>query len=228
MADLDGDGTYEIMQMWSPSNAKDNSQSGYTGTVYVDAYRMDGTRLWRINMGPNIRAGAHYTQLLAYDFDGDGKAEVAMKTADGTRDAAGTVIGNAGADYRNSSGYVLDRAGVPHRCSTGPRAPSWTPWPTNRHAATSAPGATPTATAWTGSWAPSPTSTAERPSMMFSRGYYTRTVLAAYDLVDGKITKRWTFDSDIAGAPVPRPGQPQPVSGGCGRATARTSSSSVP
>ena len=107
VADLDGDGTYEILQMWSPSNAKDNSQSGYTGTVYVDAYRMDGTRLWRINMGPNIRAGAHYTQLLAYDFDGDGKAEVAMKTADGTRDAAGTVIGNAGADYRNSSGYVL-------------------------------------------------------------------------------------------------------------------------
>ncbi|HEU4667415.1 MAG TPA: hypothetical protein VFS79_07110, partial [Arthrobacter sp.] len=84
VADLDGDGTYEIIQLWNPSNAQDNSKSGYTGNVYVDAYRMDGTKLWRIDLGRNIRAGAHYTQLLAYDFDGDGKAEVSMKTADGT------------------------------------------------------------------------------------------------------------------------------------------------
>ncbi|KQQ83149.1 fibronectin type III domain-containing protein [Arthrobacter sp. Leaf137] len=199
VADLDGDGTYEILQMWSPSNAKDNSQSGYTGTVYVDAYRMDGTRLWRINMGPNIRAGAHYTQLLAYDFDGDGKAEVAMKTADGTRDAAGTVIGNAGADYRNSSGYVL----------SGPE------FLTVFHGAT---GTIMDTVAYdpprgdVGAWGDTYGNRVdrflgavayldgERPSMMFSRGYYTRAALAAYDLVNGKITKRWTFDSDIAGA----------------------------
>ena len=199
VADLDGDGTYEILQMWSPSNAKDNSQSGYTGTVYVDAYRMDGTKLWRINMGPNIRAGAHYTQLLAYDFDGDGKAEVAMKTADGTRDAAGTVIGNAGADYRNSSGYVL----------TGPE------FLTVFHGAT---GTVMDTVAYdpprgdVGAWGDTYGNRVDRflgavayldgehPSMMFSRGYYTRAVLATYDLVGGKITKRWTFDSDIAGA----------------------------
>lgn len=42
-----------------------------------------------------------------YDYDGDGKAEVAMKTADGTTDGAGKVIGSASADYRHSSGYVL-------------------------------------------------------------------------------------------------------------------------
>ena len=91
----------------TPSNAKDNSQSGYTGNVYVDAYKIDGTKLWRIDLGRNIRAGAHYTQLLAYDFDGDGKAELSMKTADGTKDAAGTVIGDPAADYRNTAGYVL-------------------------------------------------------------------------------------------------------------------------
>ncbi|WP_305775691.1 fibronectin type III domain-containing protein [Pseudarthrobacter sp. NamE5] len=198
VADLDGDGSYEILQLWSPSNSKDNSQAGYTGTVYVDAYKMDGTKLWRINMGPNIRAGAHYTQLLAYDFDGDGKAEVALKTADGTRDGAGTVIGNAGADHRNSSGYVL----------TGPE------YLTVFHGAT---GTVMDTVAYdpprgdVGAWGDTYGNRVdrflgavayldgERPSMMFSRGYYTRTVLATYDLAGGKITKRWIFDSDAAG-----------------------------
>ena len=106
-ADLDGDGQYEIILKWDPSNSKDNSQSGYTGEVYVDAYKLDGTRMWRINLGRNIRAGAHYTQFMVYDLDGDGKAEVAMKTADGTVDGAGKVIGDPNADYRKSNGYVL-------------------------------------------------------------------------------------------------------------------------
>ena len=101
--------------MWNPSNSKDNSQSGYTGKVYVDADKMDGTRLWRIDLGPNIRAGAHYTQLLVFDFDGDGKAEVAIKTADGTRDGVGTVIGDPSADYRNSARLHPERSRVPHR-----------------------------------------------------------------------------------------------------------------
>ena len=73
VGDLDGDGQYEIVLKWDPSNAKDNSQSGYTGNVYVDAYRLDGTRLWRIDLGRNIRAGAHYTQFQVYDYDGDGR-----------------------------------------------------------------------------------------------------------------------------------------------------------
>ena len=61
-----------IVVKWDPSNAKDNSQAGYTGNVYVDAYKLDGTRLWRIDLGRNIRAGAHYTQFMVYDLDGDG------------------------------------------------------------------------------------------------------------------------------------------------------------
>ena len=89
VGDLDGDGEYEIIVKWDPSNAKDNSQAGYTGNVYLDAYRIDGTRLWRIDLGRNIRAGAHYTQFMVYDLDGDGQAEVACKTADGTVDGAG-------------------------------------------------------------------------------------------------------------------------------------------
>ncbi|GAB3975079.1 hypothetical protein GCM10027615_41820 [Plantactinospora veratri] len=107
VGDLDGDGEYEIVLKWDPSNAKDNSQSGYTGNVFIDAYKLNGTRLWRIDLGRNIRAGAHYTQFQVFDYDGDGRAEVAMKTADGTRSGTGQVIGNANADHRNSSGYIL-------------------------------------------------------------------------------------------------------------------------
>lgn len=107
VGDLDGDGVYEIIMLWSPSNSKDNSQAGYTGLVYMDAYKLDGTRLWRINLGPNIRAGAHYSPFLVYDLDSDGRADIMIKTADGTVDGQGKVIGNASADYRNSSGYVL-------------------------------------------------------------------------------------------------------------------------
>src|SRR5688500_8935019 len=107
VGDLDGDGELEYVLKWDPTNAKDNSQSGYTGNVYIDAYELNGTRLWRIDLGRNIRAGAHYTQFQVYDFDGDGRAEVMMKTADGTRSGTNQVIGNANADHRTSGGYIL-------------------------------------------------------------------------------------------------------------------------
>lgn len=81
VGDLDGDGEYEYIVKWDPSNSKDNSVKGYTGNVYLDAYELDGTLLWRIDLGVNIRAGAHYTQYMVYDFDGDGKSEVILKTA---------------------------------------------------------------------------------------------------------------------------------------------------
>ncbi|MDQ0730680.1 rhamnogalacturonan lyase [Arthrobacter sp. B1I2] len=199
VADLDGDGAYEIIQLWNPSNAQDNSKSGFTGNVYVDAYKMDGTKLWRIDLGHNIRAGAHYTQMLAYDFDGDGKGEVAFKTADGTTDAAGTVIGDPAADYRNSAGYVLSgpefltvfngASGtimdtVPYDPPRGSVA-AWGDGYGNRVDRFLA------GVAYLDG---------EHPSLMFSRGYYTRTVLVTYDLVDGKLAKRWKFDSDVAGA----------------------------
>lgn len=85
VGDVDGDGQYEFVVKWDPSNSKDVSQKGYTGTVYVDTYEFDGTLLNRIDLGVNIRAGAHYTQFLVYDFDGDGRSETMLKTAPGTR-----------------------------------------------------------------------------------------------------------------------------------------------
>ena len=85
VGDVDGDGQYEFIVKWDPSNSKDVSQIGYTGNVYIDTYTFEGKLLYRIDLGPNIRAGAHYTQFLVYDFDGDGKSELMFKTAPGTK-----------------------------------------------------------------------------------------------------------------------------------------------
>lgn len=85
VGDIDGDGEYEYFVKWDPSNSKDVSQKGYTGKCFIDCYKLDGTMLWRLDMGWNIRAGAHYTQFMVYDFDNDGKAEMAVKTAPGTK-----------------------------------------------------------------------------------------------------------------------------------------------
>ena len=95
VGDVNGDGQYEIFVKWDPSNSKDNSQDGITGNVLIDCYKLDGTKLWRIDLGQNIRAGAHYTQFMVYDFDGDGKAEMMCKTAPGSKDSEGTYVNQA-------------------------------------------------------------------------------------------------------------------------------------
>ena len=95
VGDVDGDGAYEIIVKWDPSNSKDNSQSDITDNVYLDCYKLDGTKLWRIDLGINIRAGAHYTQFQVYDYDGDGKAELMCKTAPGTKDGQGNYVNQA-------------------------------------------------------------------------------------------------------------------------------------
>lgn len=117
VADLDGDGRYEIIQKWDPTNAKDNAFSGYTGEVYLDAYTLEGKRLWRINLGRNIRAGNHYTQFQVFDYDGDGRAELAVRTSDGTVDGSGRVLGDRNADWRETGGdtSTTDRTGSTSR-----------------------------------------------------------------------------------------------------------------
>ncbi len=111
VGDLDGDGNYELVLKWMPSNQQDNGYNGYTSPCIIDAYRMDGTQLWRINLGLNIRSGNHYTQFLVYDFDGDGKAEVICKTAPGSKDGKGNYVSKAGTeaavtDVDNTKTYV--------------------------------------------------------------------------------------------------------------------------
>ena len=119
VGDVDGDGQYELILKWESTHAQDNSYTlGYTGNTIIDCYRMDGTKLWRIDLGQNIRDGAHYTQFMVYDFDGDGRAEMICKTATGSKDGLGNYVNQAATDetikghdntkdYRNSSGHIL-------------------------------------------------------------------------------------------------------------------------
>ncbi|MCX5257791.1 rhamnogalacturonan lyase [Streptomyces canus] len=195
VGDLDGDGALDIVLKWQPTNAKDNSQSGYTGNTIVDGVKLDGTRLWRIDLGRNIRSGAHYTQFQVYDYDGDGEAEVAMKTADGTKDGTGAVIGSSSADHRNSSGYVL----------SGPEYLTMFNGQTGKamQSVDYVPGRG-TVSSWGDSYgnrvdrflAGTAYLDGSRPSVIMARGYYTRAVIAAWDWRNGQFTRRWTFDSN--------------------------------
>lgn len=123
VGDVDGDGQYEYVVKWDPSNSKDVSQRGYTGPVYLDTYELDGTLLNRLDLGVNIRAGAHYTQFLVYDFDGDGRSETMLKTAPGTKSVQYTADGSVASEsyitlpkgdrkagYSNDDDYRLSAA----------------------------------------------------------------------------------------------------------------------
>lgn len=196
--DLDGDGEYEIVLKWDPSNAKDNAHSGYTGNVILDAYKLDGTRLWRIDLGKNIRAGAHYTQFLVYDFDGDGIAEVVCKTSDGTVDGKGTVIGKEKADYRNSNGYILSgKEYLTVFNGTTGEAVTTIDYSPKRGAVS----------AWGDDYgnrvdrflAAVAYLDGKNPSIVMCRGYYTRAVLVAYNFDGKELTELWTFDSNKKG-----------------------------
>ncbi len=232
VGDLDGDGRYELIVKWYPSIAKDNAFSGYTGETLIDAYTLDGKKLWRIDLGRNIRSGAHYTQFMVFDLDGDGRAEVAMKTADGTVDGTGKVIGDPNADWRSDGGEVAskDRTGstttpdgrqvsrLQGRILKGPefltvfdgltgKALATAPYAPPRDPRTDAP----TVEQMTETWGDGYANRSERylagvgyfdgkrPSLVFGRGYYARSVLAAWDWRGGKLTMRWLFDSAAPG-----------------------------
>jgi hypothetical protein len=204
--DLDGDGKLDIVLKWDPSNAQDNANAGVTSDVYIDGYTLAGTKLFRIDLGPNIRAGAHYTQMSVGDFDGDGKAELAVKTAPGTKDGTGAYLSTgsaAGADnsavYRNSSGYIL----------TGPE------WITVFRGSDGKELATvdyPVPRGDVGAWGDTYGNRVDRfnggmafvkeggvatgkPSIIQGRGYYTRLTVSSLTYRNGVLAKNWVYDS---------------------------------
>ncbi len=194
VGDVDGDGEYEIILKWDPSKLNDNA-GGYSGKQLFDCYKMDGTRLWRIDLGINVNAGPHYNPFMVYDFDGDGKAEIILKTADGTIDGLGAVIGDATVDYRNSYGWVQQ----------GPE------YLTVFNGLTGAAMATINYQPARGSisdWGDNYGNRADRflaavayldgarPSLVVGRGYYEKLVRAAYDWRDGQLRLRWIFNSE--------------------------------
>lgn len=259
VGDVDGDGQYEIILKWSPSNEHDNAHSGFTGNTLFDCYRLDGTRLWRIDMGKNIRSGAHYVPFVVYDFDGDGRAELMVKTADGTIDGKGNAIGDAKADWREEIGKAManfdknreaakkEQAEMeqrrkeweqmhrdgrrPQRAQRGPRGrrqprqrrnPGYNEWKAGR--ILSGPEYITVFNGLTGEamdsqpyipergnvsdWGDDRGNRSERylatmgyfdgkrASAAFCRGYYGRTVIAAWDWDGRKLTNRWTFDTN--------------------------------
>lgn len=195
VGDLDGDGEYEIVLKVYPTNAKDNAYDGVTDPTILDAYELNGNRLWSINLGRNIRSGAHYTQFMVYDLDGDGRAEVACKTADGTRDGEGNVIGDSNANYVNSDGYIL----------SGPEFLTVFDGQTGR-ALSTVDYIPPRGNV--SDWGDSYGNRVDRflacvayldgsrPSLVMCRGYYTRAVLAAWNFNNGNLSHRWTFDTN--------------------------------
>lgn len=202
VGDVDGDGQYELFLKWDPSNAKDNSQSGATDKVYIDCYTFEGDFLWRIDLGVNIRAGAHYTQYQVFDYDGDGKCELVCKTAPGTKDGKGknVIMGNdnPNANYRNGSGYIL----------SGPEYLTIFEGATGAEIHTVAyKPARGNVNGWGDGYgnrvdrflACTAYLDGEHPSVVMCRGYYTRSTLAAYDFKNGKLVERWFHDSPTRG-----------------------------
>ena len=201
VGDLDGDGDYEII-IHQAGRGKDNSQAGVTDPPIFQSYKMDGTLLWTINLGKNIREGAHYTQFMVYDLDGDGKAEIVMKTADGTIDGKGKVIGDSTKDYRNKDGRILDG---PEFLTVFNGLTGEAMATTNYIPARGDIGA------WGGRGGNGHNDNygnrvdrflacvayldGKLPSVVMCRGYYGRSVLAAWDWRGGKLTSRWVFDS---------------------------------
>lgn len=238
MGDVDGDGEFEIILKWDPSNARDNAHDGYTGNVLFDCYRLNGERMWRIDLGPNIRAGAHYTQFMVFDLDGDNRAEVVMRTSDGTVDGIGKIVGDPFADYRfvgdtaalrkNMEKQAMERElnnreGARERTSQSAPRRRWAPTPamqgrilTGNEYLTVFSGLTGEALYSTDyvpargdvkDWGDNRANRSDRflacvayldgqrPSVVMCRGYYTRTVLAAFDWDGKKLQQRWVFDS---------------------------------
>ncbi len=199
--DLDGDGEYELV-VKIQQTPRDNSFTGATGNTQLQAYRLDGTLLWSIQLGPNIREGEHYTQFMVYDLDGDGRAEIAVKTADGTVDGTGRVIGDAAARWARADGRVEDGPEffTIFDGRTG-RALATQPYVPDRHPADG----------WGGIGGNGGNDRGGnrnarflaciayldgvRPSVVMCRGYYGRSVLVAWDWRDGELKQRWVFDT---------------------------------
>ena len=216
VADVDGDGEYEVVVKWYPSNSMDSGKTGMTSPTYFDCYKMDGTILWRVDIGYNEPSGAHYNQFLFYDFDEDSKAEFVVKAADGTKIYAPNeegvmtmedqyciaTIGDPTADWVASNGHVID-----------PRQGEYLILVNGETGAlmdcVDYPNKIVDSSLWGDDWgnrsdrfnntmfyAPDPQdATKTRPAILEQRGYYTKVTMGAYFVVDGKLQQYWNFDS---------------------------------
>lgn len=207
VGDLDGDGRYDLVVHMTGKGA-DNSFTGLTDPPVFQAYTLDGKFLWEINLGKNIREGAHYTQFMVYDLDGDGIAELVCKTADGTTDSANNVVGDATKDWRD----LNKRSATYGKILQGPeyltvfdgktgKIVNTVPYIPERGDIGK----------WGGKGGNGKNdNTGNRvdrftaciayldgvhPSVVMCRGYYGRIVMAAWDFKNKQLTSKWVFDS---------------------------------
>ncbi|MDE6548736.1 MAG: T9SS type A sorting domain-containing protein [Muribaculaceae bacterium] len=209
VGDVDGDGEFEFIVKWFPTNAADNSHTRFTGNTIIDCYKLDGTKLWRIDLGHNIRSGNHYTQFMVFDFDGDGKAELICKTAPGTIDGTGKAVlmgdDKDTDDYRKSDGTVMSGPEylTVFNGETGAEINTIAynpPRDIRKHAKSGA-----------DAWGDNYGNRCERylagvayldgikPSAIFVRGYYTASYVWAVDFDGKELKEKWLHKSEKAG-----------------------------
>ena len=177
IGDLDGDGQLDFVVRTPATGVDPGVQGIHFDSVYViSAYKRDGTRLWSYSLGEGVEPGVWYSPYVVYDFDGDGRAEVALRICpDGTRDEKHWV--------QNGSEYLLVLDGA-----TG-REIARAPWPErswrlgdrnrqSRHQIGMAylDGRT--------------------PAILAARGTYRAMIVDAWELHDGKLRQLWRWDGD--------------------------------
>ena len=177
VGDLDGDGTYDFV-IKQPSQGIDPAGGPNTGglTYKLEAYTSGGTFLWRKDLGPGIEPGIWYSPYVVYDFDGDGKAEVAVKTGpEDAREADGRV--RAGPEWVSIldglTGKEMMRADWPPR---DPRLGDYNRINRNQMGIAYLDGKT--------------------PCLLVARGTYKLMGVDAYQYHDRKLERLWHWDGD--------------------------------
>lgn len=221
-ADVDGDGQYEIVVKWLPDDAFDSGSAvSPSGPTLFDVYEMDGTALWRLNLGLELPSGAHFNQFMVYDMDEDGKAELFVKTSDGTvsyrpnanglfdMNDESTIVSYIGdkavtpGSNINSNGHASDNSNeyitvfngmtgeevdtIDYVNTTGDYADWGKEDGGNRSARYNI------AIAYLPADKDDSNCTTTIPAVLFNRGYYDKTTVAAYTLRDGKLCLEWNF-----------------------------------
>lgn len=196
ICDMDGDGEYEIILKWSPSNEKDAASTGTTSPEYYGCYKMNGKRLWILTGGPNMFSSAHTSPFVAWDLDGDGFGELMIKTGHGAIDGEGnylSVDNNPTGNYLNSRGKQVEGEEwitvfdgitgaelqtIPYHTDYAAGSSYWGDNNQNRSERYLA------GIAWLDG-------EDSNPSAIFSRGYYSGAFIGAYDWDGANLTLRW-------------------------------------
>jgi len=178
IADLNGDGTYDFLIMQGTGGLDPGGSNGNTtGSTYkLEAYLNDGTFLWRKDLGLGLEPGVWYTPYVVYDFDGDNKAEVAVKTGPpDVRGADGRV--RSGPEYVSvldgMTGAEKGRANWPAR---DPRFGGYNRTSRNQMGMAYLDGKT--------------------PCIIVARGTYKLMIVDAYQMKNGKMEQLWHWDGD--------------------------------